>query len=127
MVNSIEEVLDLYKKAVLEKNPNLMLSLYCDDVVIYDVAGQWSMSGKQDLADMVAAWFQEIGSDRADVEFSNLAIHESQTCAFAYFDARFSKIGFEQSVTDRFTMGLIYEQGWKIKHQHASHPIERIH
>ncbi|HEL2057265.1 TPA: nuclear transport factor 2 family protein [Streptococcus suis] len=120
----IEEVLALYRRAVWEKDMDLMLSLYCDDVLMYDVAGQWSLSGKQDLSKMVAAWFQEIGSDRVEVEFSNLAIHESQTCAFAYFDARFSKIGFEQSVTDRFTMGLIYDQGWKIKHQHASHPIE---
>ncbi|MEG3310921.1 YybH family protein [Streptococcus sp. SS-4456] len=127
MANRIEKVLELYKQAVLEKDLDLMLSLYCDDVLIYDVAGQWSLSGKKDLADMVTFGFQEIATDRVAVEFSNLAIHESPTCAFAYFDARFSKIGFEQSVTDRFTLGLIYDQGWKIKHQHASHPLKISH
>ncbi|HFU4463758.1 TPA: nuclear transport factor 2 family protein [Streptococcus suis] len=127
MANRIEEVLELYKQAVLEKNVDLMLSLYCDDVWIYDVAGQWSFSGKKDLTDMVTAWFQEIGPDRVEVKFSNLAIHESQTCAFAYFDTTFSKVGLDQSVTDRFTLGLIYELGWKIKHQHASHPMMTTH
>lgn len=127
MIETIGEVLDLYKKAVWDKDQDLMLSLYCDDVVIYDVAGQWFLSGKQDLAKMVVAWFQEIGSDKVEVQFSNLAIHESQTCAFAHFDALFSKIGFEQSVTDRFTLGFIYDQGWKIKHQHASHPLKISH
>ena len=127
MAETIQEVLDLYRKAVWDKDQDLMLSLYCDDVLIYDVAGQWSLSGKKDLAKMVVAWFQEIGTDRVAVDFSNLAIHESPTCAFAYFDARFSKIGFEQSVTDRFTLGLIYDQSWKIKHQHASHPLSSSH
>ncbi|HEM3577730.1 TPA: nuclear transport factor 2 family protein [Streptococcus suis] len=128
MANRIEEVLALYQQAVLDKDVDLMLSLYCEDVVIYDVAGQWSLSGKQDLTDMVMAWFQEIGPDRVEVSYSNLEIQSSQTCAFAYFDARFSKIGREQSVTDRFTLGFVYdEQGWKIKHQHASHPLELSH
>lgn len=76
---------------------------------------------------MVAAWFQDIGSDRVEVSYSNLEIQSSQTCAFAYFDTTFSKIGLEQSVTDRFTLGFIYENGWKIKHQHASHPLEISH
>ncbi|HFI0578928.1 TPA: nuclear transport factor 2 family protein [Streptococcus suis] len=124
MANRIEEVLELYQQAVLEKDVDLMLSLYCEDVVIYDVAGQWSLSGKQDLTDMVTAWFQEIGSDRVEVSYSNLEIQSSQTCAFAYFDTTFSKLGRDQSVTDRFTLGLIYENGWKIKHQHASHPVD---
>lgn len=39
MANRIEEVLELYQQVVLEKDVDLMLSLYCDDVVIYDVAG----------------------------------------------------------------------------------------
>lgn len=127
MVNRIEKVLELYKQAVLEKDLDLMLSLYCDDVLIYDVAGQWSLSGKKDLADMVTYWFQEIATDRVEVSYSNLEIQSSQTCAFAYFDASFSKIGKEQSVTDRFTLGFIYDQGWKIKHQHASHPMMTMH
>lgn len=76
---------------------------------------------------MVTAWFQEIGPDRVEVSYSNLEIQSSETCAFAYFDATFSKIGLEQSVTDRFTLGFIYENGWKIKHQHASHPLELSH
>ncbi len=127
MAETIQEVLDWSKKAVLDKDQDLMLSLYCNHVVIYDVVGQCSLSGKQKLAKMVADWFQEIGSDKVEVQFSNLAIHESQTYASAHFDARFSKIGFEQSVTDRFTRGLIYDQGWKIKRQHASHPVAISH
>lgn len=46
MANRIEEVLELYQQAVLDKDVDLMLSLYCEDVVINDVAGQWSLSGK---------------------------------------------------------------------------------
>ncbi|HEL1592254.1 TPA: nuclear transport factor 2 family protein [Streptococcus suis] len=127
MADRIEEVLELYQQAVLEKDVDLMLSLYCDDVLMYDVAGQWSLSGKKDLTDMVTAWFQEIGPDRVEVSYSNLEVQSSETCAFAYFDTTFSKVGFEQSVTDRFTLGLIYELGWKIKHQHASHPMMITH
>ncbi|HEM2815523.1 TPA: nuclear transport factor 2 family protein [Streptococcus suis] len=74
MANRIEKVLELYKPAVLEKDLDLMLSLYCDDVLIYDVAGQWSLSGKKDLADMVTSWFQEIATDRVEVSYSNLEI-----------------------------------------------------
>ncbi|HFI0632634.1 TPA: nuclear transport factor 2 family protein [Streptococcus suis] len=127
MANRIEEVLELYQQAVLEKDVDLMLSLYCDDVFIYDVAGQWSLSGKKDLTDMVTAWFQEIGPDRVEVSYSNLEIQSSETCAFAYFDTTFSKIGLEQFVTNPFTLGLNYDYGWKIKHQHASHPMMTMH
>lgn len=40
MAETIQEVLDLYAQAVREKDKQLLLSLYCDDVLIYDVAGQ---------------------------------------------------------------------------------------
>lgn len=127
MAETIQEVLDLYAQAVLDKDKQLLLSLYCDDVLIYDVAGQWALRGKQELSAMVEGWFHEIATDKVEVSFSNLEVHASQTCAFAYFDARFAKVGLEQSVTDRFTLGFIYDQGWKIKHQHASHPLDISH
>ncbi|HEM3609388.1 TPA: hypothetical protein U1C95_000069 [Streptococcus suis] len=64
------------------------------------------------------------------VDFSNLTIKSSHYCAFAYFDATFSKLKNEvvvQSVIERFTLCLVFGDGWKIIHQHASHPLEVSH
>ncbi|HEM6273003.1 TPA: nuclear transport factor 2 family protein [Streptococcus suis] len=107
-----------------------MISLHHDDIFIYDVAGQWAIKGKQELIVMVEDWFKDISLDEVGVDFSNLTIKSSHTCAFAYFDATFSKLKNDvvvQSVIDRFTLCLVFEDGWKIIHQHASHPLGSSH
>lgn len=77
---------------------------------------------KQELIAMVEDWFK----GEVVVDFSNLTIKSSRYCAFAYFDATFSKLKNEvvvQSVIERFTLCLVFGDGWKRIHQHASHPL----
>lgn len=115
---------------VLYKDKELMISLYHHDIFIYDVAGQWSLKVKQELIAMVEDWFKVISLGEVVVDFSNLTIKSSHYCAFAYFDATFSKLKNEvvvQSVIERFTLCLVFGDGWKIIHQHASHPLEVSH
>ena len=68
-----------------------MISLYHDDIFIYDVAGQWALKVKQELIAMVEDWFKVISLGEVVVDFSNLTIKSSHYCAFAYFDATFFK------------------------------------
>ncbi|HFU4094288.1 hypothetical protein NOL04_00575 [Streptococcus suis] len=93
-----------------------MISLHHDDIFIYDVAGQWAIKGKQELIVMVEDWFKDISLDEVGVDFSNLTIKSSHTCAFAYFDATFSKLKNDvvvQSVIDRFTLCLVLRMAGK--------------
>ena len=115
---------------VLYKDKELMISLYHHDIFIYDVAGQWALKVKQELIAMVEDWFKVISLGEVVVDFSNLTIKSSHYCAFAYFDATFSKLKNEvvvQSVIERFTLCLVFGDDWKIIHQHASHPLEVSH
>ena len=54
-----------------------MISLYHDDIFIYDVAGQWALKVKQELIAMVEDWFKVISLGEVVVDFSNLTIKSS--------------------------------------------------
>lgn len=123
----LEEVLKKYRKACLNKDVNLMLSLYSDDVFIYDAFDKWSINGKEELKSMIEDWFNSLLDESLDVEFSNIKIIEDEKIAYIHFDAKFIGINRSnekyKSISNRFTLCLCYENMWKIVHQHASMPI----
>lgn len=126
-METIEKVIDTYKEAARSKNADLMLEIYTDDIFMFDAWEKWSEQGLASMKSMVDEWFTGLGEESLDLEIDNLDITQGDKIGFATFDVNFIRLDVEgtpyKSVKNRFTICLVKESSWKIKHQHSSVPV----
>jgi uncharacterized protein (TIGR02246 family) len=126
---SILNIFDQYKIAVWNKHVDGFISLYTQDVCVFDLWGEWVYQGRSNFRDMVTGWFSGLGDERDAVEFSEIKILFSGQLAVAHAVVRFAAISSEgnelRALDNRltWTLGLI-DGEWKISHQHTSAPID---
>lgn len=118
-----------YRDAVHAKDVAALVSLYDEDVSIFDTWGAWSLRGRDAWQALVAGWLGSLGEERVAVEFDQAASVDTAELvvghAFVTF-AAFSPQGERlRWLTNRMTLAL-RRQGadWKIVHEHTSVPIE---
>ncbi len=142
-MNELEILLDTYRNAVFEKNVEAFLSLFDEDVCIFDMWGQWSYDGLAAWGEMVKGWFSSLGADRDRLTFEEVEFFFggdlATVTAFARFAAISSNAEELRFLYNRLTLvvrrksgdgsgpapGLSSRPGvWKIIHQHTSAPID---
>jgi ketosteroid isomerase-like protein len=69
--NPILQVLDDYKAAVFAKSVDSLVTLYDQDVSVFDMWGVWSYTGIASWREMVVTWFDSLGTERVIVDFSD--------------------------------------------------------
>jgi uncharacterized protein (TIGR02246 family) len=126
---SILNIFDRYKTAVWNKNVDGLISLYTQDVCVFDLWGEWVYQGRSNLRNMVTGWFSGLGEERDAVEFNEIKILFSGELAVAHAFVRFAAISSEgnelRALDNRLTWTLNLIDGeWKISHQHTSAPID---
>jgi uncharacterized protein (TIGR02246 family) len=126
---AVLKIFDQYKANVWDKNLDEYMSLYSEDVCVYDLWGVWVYQGRSELRNMVADWFSGLGDERDNVEFSGINVQVSGQLAVAHAFVRFAAIsagGHElRALHNRLTWTLNLIDGvWKISHQHTSAPID---
>ncbi|WP_323703708.1 YybH family protein [Mammaliicoccus sp. Dog046] len=125
-MEEIYHVIDTYKTAAKTKDIDLMLSIYTDDIFIYDAWEKWSESGLDAMKQLVTEWFASLGEESLDLEISNIKVESDTRVGFASYDVKFIRLDTNgqpyKSITNRFTVGLVKDNQWKIKHQHSSIP-----
>lgn len=141
-MNEMEILLTTYTNAVFEKDTETFLSLFDEDVRIFDMWGSWSYNGLAAWREMVTGWFSSLGADRDRVTFEEVEFFFSgdlaTVTAFARFAAvssrgeelrflynRITLIVRRDGAGSEFRAGLDPGAGgWKIIHQHTSAPID---
>ncbi len=123
------QVIDAYKAAVLAKDVNAFVSLYDDNVVVFDLWGTWAMRGVASWRHAIGEWFSSVGSEQVVVSFrdaSSLASDELAVGHAIVTYAAFSPEGTPlRSLSNRLTMTLKRSQGtWRIVHEHTSAPVD---
>ncbi len=125
----ILQVLDTYKTAVNAKDVNTFVSLYDQDVVVFDMWGEWSYKGVDAWRRMVTDWFGSLGSESVVVEMDNAQVIAESSIAIVHAFVTFKGISAEgkelRAMQNRFTWVLKNRDGvWKILHEHSSAPID---
>lgn len=121
--------LQRYRDAVHAKDVAALVSLYDQDVSVFDTWGSWSLHGREAWHKLVADWFGSLGEERVAVDFDQAASVDTADLvvghAFATF-AAFSPQGERlRWLTNRMTLALRRQgEDWKIVHEHTSVPIE---
>ena len=127
----VQEVLENYKMAVLEKDVEKFLSMYVPEIHIYDCWMNWESKGVASWKETVTGWFAELRDDGIllKVDFHDIVIEEGSSLAFVHCAVTFAGHHEEsgeklRQMINRFTFGLKKMDGsWRITHEHSSLPI----
>ena len=126
---TVSQVLVAYKAAVNAKDVDTFVSLYDEDMVIFDMWGEWSYKGVESWRRIVTDWFGSLGNERLIVELDNAQVITEHNIAVAHAFVIFKGISAEgetlRAMENRFTWVLRNREGvWKILHEHSSAPID---
>lgn len=125
----IKQVFNSYKDAVFARNVEAFVSLYDDDIHVFDMWGKWSYEGIKAWRGMVTEWFGSLNDEKVLVSFDDLQITASPDIAIAYTFVTFKGLSADstelRSMNNRLTCALRNANGtWKIIHEHSSSPLD---
>lgn len=128
-MNAPQDFFDMYTKAVLNQDKQLMKKLYHTDIVMFDLWNEYYINGKASIDRIVDDWFDSIKTDRVVVEFSNIHFFIDEKVAHANsiveYKAYSNKDEILRQIKERMTVCFINENGnWYVINQHTSVPIE---
>lgn len=129
--SKVQDVLEIYKTAVYEKDVEKFLSMYAPEIHIYDCWGKWEVKDLFSWKKNVAEWFNGLNEDGVllKVDFRDLVVEEDANLAIVYCTVTFTAYKQEageqlRQMTNRFTYGLKkVNESWFIAHEHSSLPI----
>ena len=127
-MSGISTLFDDYKDAVYRKDAVRLLSLFDEDIRVFDMWA-WSYDGLPAWQQMITGWFSSLGTDRDVVTFDDIRIQESGdmgvVSAFARFAAVSEKGEELRFLQNRLTWVVQKKAGvWKIIHEHTSGPVD---
>jgi uncharacterized protein (TIGR02246 family) len=128
-MEEIEAVAQRYVDAVRDKDEQGFLSLYDEQVTVFDLWDQWSYVGRDAWAASVAAWFGSLGDEQVQVAFRPVScVVEGRSAAWS---AIVSYSGLSaagevlRSMENRISWFLRRsDTGWIIVHEHTSAPAD---
>ena len=125
----LESFFDAYKAAVFEKNVDAFISLYDENILVFDTWQEWTYEGIAAWKVMVKGWFGSLGPVRDAVTFEDIQIHNKGDMALLTAIAKFTAVSENgealRYLQNRLTWVAVKKDGdWKIVHQHISSPID---
>lgn len=132
MQNEIKNISDFFQrfqKAAFEKDIRGMVSLYDDNVVVFDMWDKGFVLGIKEWSSVITAWFTSLTDEKVKVTFDMIHIQEDEQVGFSNSIIQFQAIAIDNSIQrsmkNRISLGFVKKDGfWKVKHQHTSAPVD---
>lgn len=127
-MNDPEQFFELYKMAAHDRDKNLMSGLYHLDAELFDMWDAYRLHGLTSITSMINNWFDSLGNEQLEVDFSSIELRRSDETAFAYAFVHFRAIDAAGTVLrqmkNRMTVCFVKNGNlWSVLHQHTSIPI----
>lgn len=124
----IHRVLERYKSTVFAKDLEGFLSLYSENVRIFDTWEAWSYEGKNAWRPVIEKWFSSLGDETVAVSLKDIQVTLGADMAIAgalVTYAAVSSAGLTlRSIQNRLSVALARKgDDWLIVHEHTSVPI----
>ena len=124
----VMQVLEAYKAAVHAKDVDAFMSLYTEDVRVFDAWDTWSYEGTAAWRKMIEQWFAAHNTERLRVSMDAVQATAGPTLAVVSAIVTYTGISAEgeelRAVQNRLSWALKPEGGaWRIFHEHTSAPI----
>ena len=128
-MKELKSFFETYKTAVFEKDVNAFISMYDENILVFDTWQEWTYEGIAAWKDMVKGWFESLGTVRDAVTFEDIQIHDKGDMALLTAIAKFTAVSEKgeplRYLQNRLTWVANKRNGdWKIIHQHISSPID---
>jgi ketosteroid isomerase-like protein len=126
---AFRRALDAYVAAVRTKDIEAFISIYADDVCVFDTWKEWSIRGADSWRQVVSEWFLSLGTDEVVVSITDVRATAVRGLAFGHATVTYtatSKDGaYLRSIDNRLTVALRkVGADWKIFHEHTSMPMD---
>ena len=130
-MNDPEQFFELYKAAARDKNKALMTGLYHLDAELFDMWQAYHLHGLSNITDMVNHWFDSLGDEQLEVEFSSIDLKQDGEIAFAYAFVHYRALDntgtILRQMKNRMTVCFVKNnKAWSVLHQHTSIPISTM-
>jgi uncharacterized protein (TIGR02246 family) len=128
-MKEIESLFETYKNAVFQKDAEAFVSIFDDDVRIFDL-WEWTYDGVTPWREMAKGWFGSLGTtERVVVTFDDIQIQGTEEMAIATAFVRFAAVSEKgeelRYLQNRLTWVAKKKEGiWKIIHEHTSGPVD---
>lgn len=124
----VRDALKKYSAAAYDKDVNAFVSLYADDLHVFDMWNTWELRGIAAWRNMADGWFTSLGNERVVVTASDVSSTVSGDLALGYATLTFTAVSAEgkelRSLDNRISIALKRTGNtWKIFHEHTSAPI----
>ena len=128
-LDPVHEALARYSAAAYEKDLDAFVSLYSDDLHVFDMWNSWELRGIDAWRDMAAGWFSSLGDERVVVRASDVVSNVTGEIALGHATLTYTAVSSDgrelRSLDNRITLALRREgNAWKIFHEHTSGPID---
>ena len=125
----VHEALARYSAAAYEKDVDAFVSLYSDDLHVFDMWNSWELRGIDAWRDMAAGWFSSLGDERVVVRASEVVSTVTGEMALGHATLTYTAVSSDgrelRSLDNRITLALRrVGNAWKIFHEHTSGPID---
>jgi ketosteroid isomerase-like protein len=127
-MKEIEDFFEDYKNAVWQKDATMLLKLYDNEVVSFDMWDIGYFKTLNEWTSEIENWLSSLGEEKVKVEFEMIKVFKSNTNGFANGLIEFQAINSQGAVLrkmkNRITAGFSrFKNGWKVVHQHISAPV----
>jgi ketosteroid isomerase-like protein len=124
----VRDALARYAAAAHDKDVNAFVSLYADDLRVFDMWNSWELRGIAAWRSMAEGWFTSLGDERVIVTASDVVSTVSGDLALGHATLTFTALSAEgkelRSLDNRISVALKRTGNtWKIFHEHTSAPI----
>jgi ketosteroid isomerase-like protein len=124
----IADFFTIYQDAAWNKDTAAMISLYDEEIEIFDMWEQGYITDAAAWKNVIIDWLGSLAEEKVKVSFERVIIHQSAAVGFASALIQFQAMSKEgvvvRSMKNRITLGFtLRETGWKVFHQHTSAPI----
>lgn len=125
----LESLFQIYKTAVFQKDLEAFVSIFDEDVRVFDMWQYWVYDGLPAWREMVEDWFTSLGSDKDVVTFDDIQVHENGDLAIMTAFMKFTAVSEKgeelRYLQNRMTwIARKKDESWKIIHQHTSSPVD---
>jgi len=76
-MKELESLFHTYKTAVFEKDLDAFVSIFDDNILVFDMWQQWTFEGLDAWRQMAKGWFESLGSDRDRVTHDDMKIQHN--------------------------------------------------
>jgi ketosteroid isomerase-like protein len=118
-----------YAASALAKDADAFVSIYTEDLHVFDMWNQWELRGIDAWRKMAQGWFDSLGEERVVVTFADVTSTVGADLALGHATVTYTAMSAEgkelRSLDNRMTIAMRRAGvSWKIFHEHTSGPLE---